>query len=144
MFDLEVLSELTSGTEVGKERKKRLEVSLKISQLELVGSCSFLPRSCSLFASRCLSRMPSTSPPSPVVGAPPSLSRAHSFFATFRIFVTFHFNEHLLHRYKEHFSSETLQGGHDGTKTTQRFPRTKFAFKISQRTRSFVKQVSCP
>ena len=57
MIDLEVLPELMNGTEVGKEGKKRLarfslsRLSLEISHLELVGSCSFLPRLCSLLAS---------------------------------------------------------------------------------------------
>ena len=62
MIDLEVLPELMNGTEVGKEGKKRLarfslsRLSPKISQLEMVGSCLFLPLSCSLLASnRCMS-----------------------------------------------------------------------------------------
>lgn len=87
MIDLEVLPELTSGTEVGKERKKRLEVSLslvslKISHLELVASCLFLPLSCSLLASsRCDVVCRRLVHPSSVKGTPPSLSLAHSFFA---------------------------------------------------------------
>ena len=60
--------------------------------------------------------------------APPSLSLSLSLVVSFRnfsLFRTFHLNVILLHRYKEHFVSQTLQGGHDGTKTTRRFLKTR-------------------
>jgi len=75
--------------------------------------------------------------------APPSLSRG-LVSQLFTLFVPFHLNGHLSCRYKEYFVSQTLQGGHDGTKTTQRFPRPRFSIKISQRTKSFVGSLSHP